>query len=130
MADGTKEAQNEQKFRVDDIAGDDRLLEGKVKELTGEKVLLAPNNVEVHDVDSVDWETACAVLLQIDGGAGAVYVHGNKLDIVMTGPGHGRGWSISQKTPREQSHIPCAVWCWNCFDQSCLRATQTLNWVR
>lgn len=92
MADGTKEAQNEQKFRVDDIAGDDRLLEGKVKELTGEKVLLAPNNVEVHDLDSVDWETACAVLLQIDGGAGAVYVHGNKLDIVMTGPGHGRGW--------------------------------------
>ncbi|KAI9923508.1 hypothetical protein MW887_008620 [Aspergillus wentii] len=92
MADGANGTKNEQKYRVDDIAHDDRLLESKMKELTGNDVRLAPNNVEVHDLDSVDWDTACALLVRIDGAAGAVYVHGNKLDIVMTGADRGPGW--------------------------------------
>ncbi|KAJ5544127.1 hypothetical protein N7494_005406 [Penicillium frequentans] len=95
MAGGSNGAQKEQKVRVDDIARDDRLLEAKAKELTGEDVTLSPTNVEVHDLDSVDWNTACALLVQIGGGVGAVYIHGNQLDIVMTGPDRGNGsWLI------------------------------------
>lgn len=89
---GTNGTKREQKIKVDDIAGDDTLLEAKVKGLTGEDVTLAPTNVELHDLDSVDWNTACALLVKIDGGVGAVYVHGEELDIVMTGPDHGPGW--------------------------------------
>lgn len=92
MADGEKGIDKQQKFRVDELAHDDRLLENKVKELTGAGARLAPHIVEIHDLDSVDWNSACALLVQIDGGVGAVYVHGNKLDIVMTGPDRGRGW--------------------------------------
>lgn len=91
-SDGTSGTKEEQKVRVDGIARDDGLLKAKVKELTGEDVTVSATNVEVHDLDSVDWNTACALLVQIDGGVGAVYVHGNELDIVMTGPDRGTGW--------------------------------------
>lgn len=91
-SDATSGTTNEQKVRVDDIARDDGLLKAKVKQLTGEDVTVSPTNVEVHDLDSVDWKTACALLVQIDGGVGAVYVHGKELDIVMTGPDRGTGW--------------------------------------
>lgn len=91
-SDGTSGTRKKQKVRVDGIARDDGLLKAKVKELTGEDVTVSPTNVEVHDLDSVDSNTACALLVQIDGGVGAVYVHGNELDIVMTGPDRGAGW--------------------------------------
>lgn len=91
MADEVKGSKRELKFRVQyDTAHDGRLLEDKVKDLTGNDVELA--SVEVHDLDSVDYNTACALLIQIDGGVGAVYIHGNELDIVMTGPDRGAGW--------------------------------------
>lgn len=92
MAGGSSKIEKEQKFQVDDIAHDDVLLKAKVKELTGEDVIVSAKKAEVHDLDSVDWSTSCAVLVQIDGGVGAVYVHGNELDIIMTGPDQGTGW--------------------------------------
>jgi hypothetical protein len=88
----SKRTQSEQKFRVDDIAKDEGQLEARARELTGKNVYFARENVQVNDLDSVDCETACAVLVQKDGGAGAVHVHGNKLDIIMTGPDQGEGW--------------------------------------
>ncbi|KAJ5471796.1 hypothetical protein N7539_008739 [Penicillium diatomitis] len=67
-SDATSKTTKDQKVRVDDIARDDGLLKAKVKELTGEDVTVSPTNFEVHDLDSVDWNTACALLVQIDGG--------------------------------------------------------------
>jgi hypothetical protein len=77
---------------VDKIANDDGLLGARARELTGKDMYFARQIVEVHHLESFNCKTASAVLVQPDGEAGAIHVHGNKLNIIMTGPDQGEGW--------------------------------------
>jgi hypothetical protein len=58
---------------------------------------------------TVDYKTASAVPVQKDAGAGAVNVHGIKLDIIMTGPDQGEGWWLIVLEPGQYhvSRIVC-----------------------
>ena len=92
-------AGREQITRVDEVAHNKRLLESKAKTLVGQDVRLDDTNMEVQDLDSVDSTTACAILVKRHGGTGAVYVHAQKLEIILIGPDREKGWLLVRLDP-------------------------------
>ena len=79
---------------MDEVTHNKRLLESKAKTLIGQDIRLDDTNIEVQDLDLVDLTTAYAILMKRHGGTGAVYVHAQKLEIILIGPEREKGWLL------------------------------------
>ncbi|PVH92535.1 hypothetical protein DM02DRAFT_662851 [Periconia macrospinosa] len=91
-------------IRVDEIALNDRKLEEKAKELSGEDLIIDAQETIGKPFQRID-RPVRAILIRIHSDTGLIRIYGRSIRVVATGPDRGVGFAMAVVRPDEDTIV-------------------------